>query len=98
MTNPNLRFPKSLITRLTTDIMPNFYTLSVGLVMRALMKKPLGSLHPNSDMLWNSFQISSWCTLPNMALCQVFPNSYLRYSSFIFEDHTYNICVMFKSF
>src|SRR5882672_4823735 len=73
MMNLNSKFPKSLMPSLTTDIAPaNSYTLSAGLVTKALMKKPLGSLHPNSDMLWNSSQIFTWHTLPNMALCQVF--------------------------
>src|SRR5882672_118664 len=73
MMNPNSKFPKSSIPRLTTDVVPaNSFTLSAGLVTKALTKKPLGSLHPNSDMLRNLSRIFTWHTLPNPALCRVF--------------------------
>src|SRR5882672_9941525 len=39
MTNPNSKFPKSSILRLTADVAPeNSFTLSTGMVMKALMK------------------------------------------------------------
>jgi len=42
------------IPRSTIAVAPaNSFTLSAGQVTKALMKKPLGSLHLNLEMLWN---------------------------------------------
>jgi len=71
-TDPEIRIRRRQ-PRLTTDVVPaNSFTLSAGLVTKALTKKPLGSLHPNSDMLRNLSRIFTWHTLPNPALCRVF--------------------------
>jgi len=45
--------------------------LSVGQVMRTLMKKLPDTCFPNSDMLPNSFQTSTQPTQPSLSLCQV---------------------------
>src|SRR5882724_6631102 len=60
MMNRNSKSLKSSTPRLTTDVVPASYCiLSVGQVMRALMKKLPGSLLLSSDMLLNLLQIST---------------------------------------
>src|SRR5882672_12430503 len=71
--NLNLKFPKSLIPKSTIDVVPADYsTLSIGQVTRALTKRLPGSSLPNSVTPQNLFLISTRCTQPNLALCQVF--------------------------
>jgi len=53
--------------------------LSVGQIMRALMKKLPGSLLPNSDMLPNLLQISTLHIQPSLVLFQVFDLSALQF-------------------
>src|SRR5882672_2082001 len=97
MTNPNLKFPKSLIPRLTIDVASaNYSTLSIGLVMKALMKKHPGSSLPNLVMPRNLFLIFTRHTRPNLALCQVFLKALTSGVFHFFKDHTYNF--MFKRF
>src|SRR5882724_6128547 len=82
MTNPNSKSRKYSTPRMTTAVVPaNYCILSIGQGMRVLMKKLLGYLLLNSDMLLNWSQISTLHTQPNLALCQVFPNSDLQPSS-----------------
>src|SRR5882724_6294662 len=77
--NPNSKSWKYLTPRLTTTVVPaNYCILSVGQGMRVLMKKLLGYSLPNSDMLLNWSRICTLHTQPNLALCQVFPNSDLQ--------------------
>src|SRR5882724_5271419 len=71
--NQNLKSPKSLTPRLTTDIVPASYCiLSIGWGMRAPTKKLPGSSLPNSDMLPNSLQISTLPIQPSLVHCQIF--------------------------
>src|SRR5882672_10610978 len=94
-TNPNLKFPKSSIPRLTIDIMPaNYSTLSIGLVTKALMKKLPRSSLLNLDMPQNLFPISTRHTWPNLALCQIFLKGFeLPVFSIFIKDCTYNFYV-----
>src|SRR5882724_8822129 len=98
MTNRNSKSPKSLIPRLTTDIVPASYCiLSVGQGMRALMRKLPGSSLLNSDMLPNLLQISTLHIQPSLVLFQVFDlgtfyfnlKSYLKFSYFFKSIHFY---------
>src|SRR5882724_10531167 len=86
-TNLNSRFPTSLTPRLTTNIAANFNTLSDGWATKALMKKPLGSMLMNSEMLLNLLQIFTWPTHPSQALSQIFEvqttSLLLKFSHFI---------------
>src|SRR5882724_2204771 len=86
-TNPNLRFPTSLTPRLITDIAAKFNTLSDGWAMKALTKKPLGSMLMNLEMLLNLLQIFTWPILPSQALSQIFEvqttSLLLKFSQFI---------------
>src|SRR5882724_5655711 len=86
-TNLNSRFPTSLMPRLTTDIAANFNTLSNGWAMKALMKKPLGSMPLNLEMLPNLLRIFTWPILPSQALSQIFEvqttSLLLKFSHFI---------------
>src|SRR5882724_971486 len=80
--NPNSKFPKYSTQKFTTAIVHASYCiLSVGQGMRVLTKKHLGYLLLNSDILPNPSQISTLHTQPNLALCQVFPDSDLQPSS-----------------
>src|SRR5882724_3704298 len=73
MMNQNLKSPKSLTPRLTTDIMPAIYCfLSVGQIMRALTKKLPGSSLLSLDMLPNLLWISTLDIQPSLVLFQVF--------------------------
>src|SRR5882724_3836785 len=73
MMNQNLKSLKSSTPRLTTDIVPASYCiLSIGQVMRALMKKLPGSSLPSSDMLLNLLQISTLHIQPSLVPFQVF--------------------------
>src|SRR5882724_10183512 len=71
-TNPNSRFPTSLMPRLTTNVTANFNTLSDGWATKALTKKPLGSMLMNSEMLLNLLWTFTWPTHPSQALSQIF--------------------------
>src|SRR5467141_1021717 len=71
-TNPNSKSPKSLIPRLITNIVASFNILSDGQVMKALTKKPLGSMPMSSEMLLNLLRISTWPIHPNQACSQIF--------------------------
>src|SRR5882724_4674522 len=97
--NQNLKSPKSLTPRLTTDFMPESYCiLSIGQGMRALMKKLPGSLLPSSDMLLNLLQISTLHIQPSLVLFQVFDlgafhflKSYLKFSLFTSQPVLFTI-------
>src|SRR5882724_2556147 len=71
-TNPNSRFPTSLMPRLTTDVTENFNTLSDGQATKAPMKKPLGSMPMSLEMLLNLLWTFTWPTHPSRALSQIF--------------------------
>src|SRR5882672_9519901 len=71
-TNPNSKSQKSLIPRLTTNIAASFNILSDGQAMKALTKKPLGSMPLSSGMPPNLLQISTWPIHPNQARTQIF--------------------------
>src|SRR5882672_2595103 len=74
----------------------NYSILSVGQVMRALMKRLPGSSLPNSVTPRNLFPISTRRTWPNLALCQVFLKT-LNFQCFLFfKDLTYNFYVQVK--
>src|SRR5882724_6069587 len=91
MMNPNSKFPKYSTQRLTTAVVPaNYCILSIGQGMRVLTKKLLGYLLLNSDTLPNLSQTFTLHTQPNLALCQIFPNSDLQPPGVLhfFEDHT----------
>src|SRR5882724_12916522 len=80
--NPNLKSQKYLTQKLTTTVVPAKYCiLSPGQGMRVLMKKLLGYLLPNLDMLPNWSRISTLHIQPNLALCQVSLDSDLQPSS-----------------
>src|SRR5882724_221074 len=90
MMNQNLKSPKSLIPRLTTNITPASYCiLSIGQGMRALMKKLPGSSLLSSDMLLNLLQISTLHIQKSLVHFQVFNlgafqlKSYLKFSHFL---------------
>src|SRR5882724_2837409 len=92
MMNWNSKSPKTLIPRLTTDIVPASYCiLSIGQGMRALMKKFPGSLLLSWEMLLNLLQISTLHIQPSLVLFQVFDSgtlhfnlkSYLNFSHFL---------------
>ena len=84
-TNRNLRFLRYWTPRSTTvDVPVNYCTLSVGQATKAQMRKPRGYSLPNSDTLPNLFQNSTPSTLPNLALCQNFPDSsFLMFTFFL---------------
>ena len=82
---PEFEIPKSLTPILTTIVVPAGYgILSIGQVMRALMKKIAGYSLLNSDMLPNSSWTPTLCTQPSLALFQVFFKSH-----FSVEVHTF---------
>src|SRR5882724_6474239 len=95
MLNPNSKFLKSSTPRLTTTVLPQSYCiLSIGQVMSTLMKKLPGFLLPNLDMHLSSLQISTVHTWPNLALCQVFPDSDFSISSvlhFFWRSHNFYV-------
>src|SRR5882672_9249046 len=84
-TNPNSKSLTSLIPRLTTDITASFNILSDGQVMKALTKKPLGSMPMSSEMLPNSLRIFTWPIHPNKALTQIFE---VQVTSILSKFHT----------
>src|SRR5882724_10397402 len=72
MMNQNSKSPKPLTPRLTTiNVHANYCILSIGQVMRALMKKLCGYLLLNWDMLLNSLWTSILLTWPSLAFSQV---------------------------
>src|SRR5882724_7765946 len=90
MMNGNLKSPKSLTPRLTTDIMPASYCiLSTGQGMRALMKKLPGSSLLSSDMLLNLLQISTLHIQPHLVLFQVFDSGALHFEVLL-KFHTFH--------
>src|SRR5882672_1867896 len=74
----------------------NYFTLSVGLVTKALTKKRLGSSLPNSVTPRNLFPISTRRTRPNLAHCQVFLKALI--SSVFHFSRMALIFFMFKDF
>src|SRR5882724_2622427 len=85
MMNWNSKSPKSLIPRLTTDVMPASYCiLSIGHGMRALMKKLPGSLLLSSDMLPNLLQTSTLHIQPSLVLFQVFDSNTFHFNFEVF--------------
>ena len=74
MMNQNLKFPRYWTPKsITVDVPANYCTLSIGQATKAQTKKPRGYSLLNS--LWNSTP----STLPNLALCQSFPDSSFSY-------------------
>src|SRR5882724_3183417 len=71
-TNLNLKFPTSLMPRLTTDVAANFNILSDGWATKALTNKPLGSMPMSSELLPNLLWTFTWPTHPSWALSQIF--------------------------
>src|SRR5882724_2820749 len=81
MMNWNSKSLKSLIPRLTTDVVPASYCiLSIGQGMRALMKKLPGSSLPSSDMLPNLLQIFTLHIQPSLVPFQVFDLGALQFN------------------
>src|SRR5882672_1324010 len=68
----NFRNPRYQDRQLTSCLQTTLSTLSIGQVTRALTKRLPGSSLPNSVTPQNLFPISTRCTWPNLALCQVF--------------------------
>src|SRR5882724_10947472 len=95
MMNQNSKSLKSSIPRLTTDVIPASYCiLSIGQVMRELMKKLPGSSLPSSDMLPNLLWISTLHIQPSLVLFQVFDlgalqflKSYLKFHPFTSQSN-----------
>jgi len=64
MMNLSSKSPKFSTPRLITNVTPvSCCTLSDGQVTRALTKRPLGYLQPNSNMLWSLSWITTQLTL-----------------------------------
>src|SRR5882724_2582223 len=81
MMNQNSKSLKSSIPRLTTDVIPASYCiLSIGQVMRELMKKHPGSSLPSSDMLPNLLWTSTLHIQPSLALFQVFDSGTFHFN------------------
>ena len=85
MTNRNLRSLRYWTPRSTTvDVPANYCTLSIGQATKAQTKKPCGYSLPNSNTLPNLLWNSMPSTLPNLALCQNFPDSgFLMFTFFL---------------
>jgi len=67
-TNLNSGYLKSLTQKSITNIIANFFTLSNGQVMKALMKKFPGYLLPNLDVVGCSY-VDCWEVVVNQPAC-----------------------------